>query len=271
MKKITLIFIASCMASHSWAWGPTGHRIIAQVAYHYMSARTIHKIDAELGAHGMVYWAAWPDEIRSDNSIYPTSYDWHYQDMPAGMTDEQVIAAITDYPRQGGQLWRTMDTLTAQLMNVCRMRHPQDSVLYVNGEQLTYHDALVFLIHLTGDNLCPMHMAPEEDKGGNKLVMYWFGRQTNLHKVWDEDLIRARELSYTEYAQMLIDRYGDWKPDKSRQEYIPELYHTTQSIYAGYDAGMMTYRYIWTWRDTCDRWLYIAGRILAQTLNELYK
>lgn len=35
-----------------------------------MTKRAIKKVDSLLGKHGMVYWATWADEIRSD-TIYP--------------------------------------------------------------------------------------------------------------------------------------------------------------------------------------------------------
>ncbi|MBQ4018267.1 MAG: S1/P1 Nuclease, partial [Paludibacteraceae bacterium] len=52
------------------AWGQEGHRIIAEVAYHYLSSGAQKKIDKILGKHGMVYVANWADEIKSD-TIYP--------------------------------------------------------------------------------------------------------------------------------------------------------------------------------------------------------
>ena len=56
------------------------------------------------------------------------------------------------------------------------------------------------LIHITEDVHQPMHVAHAADKGGNDINVNWFDKPTNLHAVWDSDLIDFQQLSYTEYA-----------------------------------------------------------------------
>lgn len=257
-KYLALFLITFiCFPSILFAWGQKGHRIIAQVAYQHLSKKATKQVDAILGEHGMVYWANWPDEIKSD-TIYPTSYDWHFQDLPADLTDEQMLAILTDYPTHGGNLWRTLDSLKTLLHN-----DPKQ------------HDALVFLIHLTGDSYCPMHTGHEDDLGGNRVKMKWFGSNTNLHRVWDEQLIQSRGYSYTEYAQYLEDTFSQEKShilQTPHQQAMLENYHLTCAIYdyqEQFDGN--TYHYIYRWHTDCERQLYRAGLHLAQLLNSLYK
>ena len=91
MKKILVLSLAAWLALPLMAWGPEGHRVIAKIAYAYMNKKTTKQVDKVLGKSGLVFWANWPDEIKSD-TIYPHSFDWHFQDMDPGLTDEQVAA-----------------------------------------------------------------------------------------------------------------------------------------------------------------------------------
>jgi len=235
------------------SWGQKGHRIIAQIAYDHLSKKTKKQVDAVMGERGMIYWANWPDEIKSD-TIYPTSYDWHFQDFDGGMSDEQIVAALTDYPKEGGNLFRALDSLIR--------------------EEKTEHN-LRFIVHLSGDRYCPMHMAHMDDKGGNKVKMKWFRQETNLHTVWDEKLIDSRGYSYTEYAQMLEDTYGHERAQIEQAtdaELLVQSYHITEAIYAyqkTWDGN--TYHYIYRWHEPMEHQLYIAGIRLAKLLNGMLK
>lgn len=247
------------MPSQLWAWGQEGHRIIAEVAYRYLSSGSRNKVDKVLGKHGMVYTANWPDEIKSD-TIYPQSHTegWHYQDLNEGMTDEQVADALVNWPKEGGSLFRVTDSLRTLLK-----QDPNN------------HDALVFLVHIAGDMYCPMHMGHMDDAGGNKVKMKWFGSHTNLHTVWDSKLIDSQGYSYTEYAQFLIDRYDSERKEllkKSETEMVLENYHVTSEIYEyqkKFDGN--TYHYIYKFHQPMEWQLYKAGVRLAMWLEQLYK
>jgi len=262
-KLLTLTSSLFLLTSPLFAWGAMGHRIVAEVAYHYLSSQDRQSIDQVLGTHGIVYWATWPDEIKSDKNIYSTAYDWHFQDLPADLSSSQLQVLRHHYPSHGGHLWTTLDQLLTQLPE-----HPD--TLLVNGVSLPYHNALVFLIHCTADELCPMHMAHEEDKGGNDVKVIWKGSETNLHKVWDEKIIESRGYSYSEYAQMLIDTYDQERPaitQMTEQEFVNYIYTTTQSIYLDQaEHGVDHYTYMWRWKITCDRLLFMAGIRLANNI-----
>lgn len=257
MKKTILISFAVLVAMPSFAWGPEGHRIIAEVAYNYMTKKAVKQVDNVLGTHGMVYWSTWADEIRSD-TIYPNSYDWHFQDLEGGMTDSEVAAVMTDYPKEGGNLYRALDSLYLLLQKDKNNR-----------------DALRFVVHLSGDRYCPMHQGHISDKGGNTIKLKWFGTQTNLHRVWDEDLIRFRGYSVSEYAQLLIDMYGNERKaieQASPEELLIRTYHITSDIYAYQTTwNGNVYNYVYRWKEPMERLLYTAGVRLAMVLNELYK
>jgi len=264
MKQL-FTFLILFITPSVWAWGPMGHRIVAEVAYHYLSPEACADVDEVLGVHGMVYWSTWPDEIKSNAQIYSMSYDWHFQDIPSGLSDDQLSSMRVHYPTHGGQQWATYDQLMTQLPG-----HPD--ICTINGVDMPYHDALVFLIHLTADAMCPMHLAHEEDKGGNDVKVQWKNSDTNLHKVWDEKLIESRGFSYTEYAQMLVDTYGstvDSLTNVKDMDCLKNVYQTTQRIYAYQSTDYTAYQYIWDWKTTCDRLLFEAGVRLANNIANI--
>jgi hypothetical protein len=256
MKRLTLFFVFFLYLASAFAWGPKGHRIVAQVAYDHLDSKARKHVDAVLGTHGMIYLSTWPDEIKSD-TIYPTSFTCHYQDLAGGMTDAEVVATLTDYPQEGGDLFMALDSLEAVLS-----RQPNN------------HDALVFYVHMMADRFCPMHLAHLDDKGGNAVKMKWFGQNTNLHSVWDSKLVENKGFSYTEYANYLHDVYGKQYKEilrMSDSETLLYTYHLTDRVYQ-YQSTWSgnAYHYAYQWTSAMEYQLYMAGIKLAQSLNDIF-
>jgi len=270
MRRIICLLLTTAMtvvfAMPVFGWGQEGHRIIAKIAYDHLRCGVRKKVDKVLGQQGMIYWSNWADEIKSD-TIYPDSYDWHFQDFAGGMSDSLVADALVHYPKEGGNLYRALDSL----VKVLRDKVPSDKGQRDKG-RTEYVHALRFFVHLSGDRYCPMHMAHMDDKGGNAVRMKWFGRDTNLHSVWDTKLIESQGYSYTEYAQKLEREYGRKKKEimqASDAELLLHSYHVTEEIYryqASWDGN--TYHYIYRWRQAMEEQLYMAGIRLAKELNE---
>ena len=265
MKRTLIILLCAlcaCMQSLPvFGWGQEGHRIIAKIAYDNLSGKARKAVDKTLGKQGMIYWANWPDEIKSD-TIYAESIrdGWHYQDFAGGMSDSLVLDALVHYPAEGGNMFRALDSL--------------ESVLKAKKGDI---HTLRFFVHISSDKYCPMHMAHMDDKGGNAVRMAWFSKSnnTNLHAVWDTKLIESQGYSYTEYAEKLQNEYAWQKKDilaMSEEELLLRSYHFTEAIYdyqQTWDGN--TYHYIYRWHIPMEEQLYIAGIRLAKALNEIYK
>ena len=266
-KIIFFLFVAILATIHAipaYGWGQKGHRIIAKIAYDNLSKKARKAVDNTLGQKGAIYWANWPDEIKSD-TIYPNSHDWHFQDFDGGMSDSLVADALIHYPKEGGNLFRALDSLMAILRQETAKKKASADMTHV----------LRFIVHLSGDRYCPMHMAHMDDKGGNLVKMKWFGENTRLHTVWDTHLIESQGYSYTEYTEKLEIEYG-WLKNLILQQTDAELlldtYHLTSDIYnyqTTWDGN--TYHYIYRWRTEMEEQLFIAGIRLAQILNDIYK
>ena len=256
IKYIILFAILALSAVQLLAWGPTGHRVVTQIAYDNLNCRARHRVDRILGKHGIVYWSTWADNIKSD-TIYPDSYDWHFQDFDSGLSDSAVLSALTHYPAKGGNLFRAMDSI------VNLLRREPDNV-----------DALRFLIHLAGDRFCPMHMGHQADLGGNTVRFEWFKQPYNLHRLWDEGIILAVGYSYTEYAEYLENVYGKQKKAIRRmtnEELLLHNYRLTEEIYAYHEEwNGNPFVYVYHFAPEMEWQLYAAGIRLAMLLNELY-
>ena len=269
MIKKHILYLLVCIVGMSmqsmpaFGWGQEGHRIIAKIAYDNLNRRVKKKVDKITGKRGMIYWSNWADEIKSDN-IYPQSIKdgWHYQDFEAGLSDSLVADALVHYRAEGGNLFRALDSLELEMAG--------EKVDPMNANHI-----MRFIIHLNGDRYCPVHIAHMDDKGGNTVKMKWFGRETNLHAVWDSKIIESQGYSYTEYAQMIEDEYRDMKKEieqKSDEQLLIESYHMTEAIYQYqqiWDGN--PYHYIYTWRQPMERQLYTAGIRLAMRLNKMLK
>ena len=256
LKTILILCLLALPTGQLLAWGSTGHRIVAQVAYDNLNCRARRRIDRILGKHGIVYWANWADNIKSD-TIYPNSHDWHYQDFEPNMTDSAVLSTLIHYPTVGGNLFRASDSL------INLLRHDPKNV-----------DALRFIIHLTGDRFCPMHTGHLDDLGGNRVKLTWFKEPYNLHRVWDEGIINAVGYSYSEYAEYLENRYNRQKRyirHLTDEELLLHNYHLTEEIYAYQTTwNGNAFVYIYHFVPALEWQLYAAGIRLSMIVNELY-
>ncbi|XP_058079565.1 endonuclease 4-like [Magnolia sinica] len=60
-------------------------------------------------------------------------------------------------------------------------------------ESLLYNltESLMFLSHIVGDIHQPLHVGFRADFGGNTIRVHGYQKMTNLHKVWDDNIIQT--------------------------------------------------------------------------------
>jgi hypothetical protein len=76
--------------------------------------------------------------------------------------------------------------------------------------------ALRFVIHLVGDIHQPLHVADNNDRGGNDVQVRFFAKGSNLHKVWDVDMIEHVSHDEDEWLDML----KELDTDANRMKYM---------------------------------------------------
>lgn len=129
------------------------------------------------------------------------------------------------------------------------------------------------MIHLLGDAHQPMHVSRAEDLGGNKIAVTFFGKGSNIHRVWDSDLVDNEKWSYTEYARVLdYEKYFFKQYTQSTfEDWLYESHELANLIYDDVAKdNKLSYDYIFRFKDPMEKALLKAGLRLAKELNEVF-
>ena len=117
-------------------------------------------------------------------------------------------------------------------------------------------------------------MGQPEDRGGNSIKLYWFGAPTNLHRVWDEQLIDFQQLSYTEHAAAINFVTPAQKNIWMKQplaEWIYESYQIAQKLYTEVKPDdKLLYNYNFHHVTMMNQQLLKGGVRLAAVLNDIF-
>jgi hypothetical protein len=251
-KRIICIMLFSSLFHFSFAWGPTGHRVTGFVADKYITTKARKNLDKLLAGQSLAMASTWMDEVRSD-SLFDYMEDWHWVTVPYGTSYEQAVK------NPKGDIIQTIERVINELKS--KKFSEKDQALRVK-----------ILIHLIGDIHQPLHVGGREDRGGNDIKVSWFKTDSNLHRVWDSDMIDDSKLSFTELAESLE------KPDEiqlrnwqklSAREWANESQQYKKNIY-DIGNGKLGYRYSYLNFPIVRERLLQAGVRLAGILNEIY-
>jgi len=104
---------------------------------------------------------------------------FHYVNTPG---DDPPETCRFEYAYSGKDLINGLFNMTSQLQQymITKPTTPK--------EESAREDALRFFVHFMGDIHQPLHVCGK-DKGGNYALVEWRQDQSNLHEVWDEQLI----------------------------------------------------------------------------------
>lgn len=256
-RKIYLLTIILLISQLGFSYGPIAHRAISLIAYAELTPKARKQVDLLLGKKGVVYTSTWADEVRSDSDNYSYSFPWHYQNLEKNLTNSQIEFLWNEPRSEGDHLFYAIQELVSRLK-----ANKRDA------------EALKFLIHFIGDLHQPMHLGRKEDLGGNRVPYIWFGNTTNIHAVWDTNLVEHKKMSYTELAEYLTHKLKHRKQEfqfMNLVDVIQKSYGITTRIYEWDYNDKNNYRYVYHFNDDLDEMLYCGGIQLAKILNQLYK
>ncbi len=254
---IASVFL-SCWSPSVAAWGPNGHRIVGQIAENHLTEAARKGIAELVGRASLAQISTWADEIKSDPSWRHAS-PWHYINVPPGQAPESARRSSR------GDVVDAIQRFEGVLRD--REAGKKERV-----------DALRFLVHLVGDVHQPLHAGYASDRGGNDIRVRWFGESTNLHTVWDENLVEHRRLSFTEWVRF----FGHAEPGEIaawRRSTVWDWVRESRSMLpAVYDYGgsrsdktpYLGYAYIFTHADGVKLRLLQAGIRLSGLLNDVF-
>ncbi|MDA3614809.1 S1/P1 nuclease [Polluticaenibacter yanchengensis] len=254
------IIMFFCNLQQTFAWGLTGHRVVAQIAEQNLSKKTKKAIAGLIDNQSLSWIANWPDFIKSDTTGYwKKASSWHYINVDSNYSKEDFIKEINSQTIESA--YNQLPVLIAQIKDK-------------NLDRTKRQQALAFLIHIIGDIHQPMHVGRKSDLGGNKVTVYWFKVQTNLHSIWDDEFVQHQGYSYTEYANELQRTYAAKKDEFKTglaQDWLYESYKLAGNIYARTPPeSKLSYLYNYIFKDTLDTQLYKGGLRLAEVLNSIF-
>jgi S1/P1 Nuclease len=260
LKKIIVLSFFFYLPFTTMAWGVLGHRIIGQIADSYITPATKADITKILGTESVAMASNWPDFIKSDPS-YNYLSNWHYINFNSGLSQDSMKNYLaTDTTTDA---YTKINFLVAQLKN--KKLPKENKILYLR-----------LLIHIVGDIHQPLHVGRLEDQGGNKVKVLWFKDLSNLHTVWDTQLINFQQLSYTEYATAInhttVVMRKTWQ-QQPLYTWLYESYQMAEKIYADIKEPeqKLDYAYNFKYIATVNEQLLKGGVRLAGLLNEIFK
>ena len=83
MLLMTIVFLGISIST--LAWGPTGHRVVGQIAESYLSNKARIAIREIFGTETIAMSSNWADFIKSD-SAYNYLYSWQYINFKQGLS-----------------------------------------------------------------------------------------------------------------------------------------------------------------------------------------
>jgi len=248
---IALAFAIACLyPSQGKAWGWKGHELVAEIAKSCLEKQVVDSVQYFLGKTSFGEAATWMDEIKGDHA-FDSLKPMHYINVERDKTYVKT---------EGANIVNELELVIAQLLKK-EPRDKKDTELY-----------LKILFHLVGDIHQPLHVGYGADKGGNTIDVDFLGKDTNLHHVWDSDIIElthislngclklANTLSKQEVQNLQKIDVQAWMDDS--RALLPEVYN--------FQDHLITQPYIDTNKEVIKKQLLKGGIRLAAVLHRAF-
>jgi len=238
------------------AWGPAGHRIVGHIAEMNLDPQVLKTIQSDFNINHLANVANWADEIKRSKNKPDVL---HYTNIAV---NHRTYNQKRDCPRKR--------CVTEKIKEY-------ENILIDSGyTRKTRKEAFKFLVHLVADVHQPMHLGNKKDRGGNEIPVNFGNKPTNLHRVWDHDLIFLNGKSQRQFArqlngliipenkkQWLGGTVDDWSNES--RVLVLDFGYTLQ-----FSKGReLSQNYILEGRAIVEERLQRAGIRLAEMLNRL--
>lgn len=259
--KALLVAVFFYVPVKAMCWGQLGHRIVAEIADSYLTAKTKAEIKKILGSESIAMASNWGDFIKSD-STYKYLDTWHYVNFEKNLTYSQLKEVLKKDTGKVNDAYAAIVFLTKEL---------KKKNLAIDKKQMY----LRLLIHIVGDVHQPLHVSPVGSTGGNDIKLQWFGEASNLHRIWDSELIEGQQLSYTEYAGYLNHTTAVQRQKlqvEPLSKWLYDSYTLAQKLHDEITETntRLSYRYNYDHIKILEEQLLKGGIHLAGLLNQVF-
>lgn len=174
-------------AEEARAWGRLAHRASARIAEARLTPTTRAAVrDLLEPGESLADASLWADEVRRNR---PETGPWHYVNVP--LAEDRYDDRFC--PKQG--------------CVVDKVRAFRKVLADTSAPKEVRREALRFLIHFVQDMHQPLHVGDQADRGGNDTQVQYFGKGSNLHRVWDSGLIESAypdDIKLTKDLEVLV-------------------------------------------------------------------
>ena len=253
MKNILSFLLLPALllqTSATFAWGSKGHKLVARIASTQLKPAVKDSLSFYLDKMSLEDAATWMDDVRGDHT-YDYQSAWHYIDMDKGMTYSDTST--------NNAVWAIHKAIH-EIQN------------RGNYSKLQIATDIKILFHLVGDIHQPLHAAYPGDQGGNKVTVYIDQTSSNLHRVWDTNILEEyilpqpltwanlSQYSPAEIAQMKDTSVVNWMNDS--RSYLDQAYDFKNDV--------ISKQYIETNKPVIEKRLLYAGVRLGRLMNRLF-
>ena len=239
----------------SMDWGKTGHRVVGKLAQQYLTTKAQKEIDILLDGASLVSISTYGDEIKS-NPKYKALRPWHY----INLSLDESYANAKKNPKG--------DVVMAIKKCIAKVKDQNEP----KNERAFY---LKLLVHFIGDLHQPMHVGRKEDRGGNSIRLQWFGKTSNLHRLWDSHLIDSHGMNATQLLgdlEELSPKLIKEIQNQSLEQWVNESQALAKIIYENTPSNSkLGEEYQSRYLPFLKIQLQRGGLRLAAQLNEIFK
>ncbi len=250
-KNILFVLLLVIQGSYCFGWGADGHKLVAKIAYSQLHTAVKDSVMKYLLGASIEEASVWMDEIKADKSL-DYQKPWHYINI-----NKDSVYNPTD---TANIIW-ALNKVVAELKN--RQHYSKEQVAI----------DLKILIHLMGDLHQPLHVGYESDQGGNTIHVFYAATPSNLHRIWDTEIIREGVLGQP-LAWANLNQFT--KPELTQIkhiDFVAWLNESRSKLDTVYDfkGDNITHKYITKNAPLVERQLLLGGVRLAAVLNDIFK
>ncbi|KAF9158934.1 hypothetical protein DFQ26_007098 [Actinomortierella ambigua] len=215
-SAVTIAVALATAVYPAQSYGILGHTLTGQVAQKLLTPETARQIKEILSPYydGLLSKAApWPDTVKSKPE-YRWASVFHYVNTPG---DNPPDECRFEYQFGGHDVLNGVYNMSSQLLHY-KKNPPTTEV-----DRAQREDVLRFFVHFMGDIHQPLHTSGK-DRGGNDAAARWGTAKSNLHKIWDSQMILK---DIKENFQDDPKAYLDCMMEKTNSLWLPDAANWT--------------------------------------------